>query len=46
MARNAVAAARRYDRTELAGVMLKTLERVNAGSMVMATPESAEVTAT
>ena len=30
MSRMAVAAARRYDRTELAGAMLKTLERVNA----------------
>jgi glycosyltransferase involved in cell wall biosynthesis len=46
MARNAVAAARRYDRAELAGAMLKTLERVNAGSMVIGAPESNEVAAT
>lgn len=41
----AVAAARRYDRTELAGVMLKTLERVNAEAMALPAPESTEVTA-
>ncbi len=40
IAGNAVAAARRYDRAELASAMLKTLERVNAGSMVVARPES------
>ena len=45
MARMAVAAARRYDRTELAGAMLKTLERVNAEAMALGTPESTEVTA-
>jgi glycosyltransferase involved in cell wall biosynthesis len=45
MARMAVAAARRYDRTDLAGAMLKTLERVNAESMTLGTPESTEVTA-
>jgi glycosyltransferase involved in cell wall biosynthesis len=46
IARNAVAAARRYDRTELASAMLKTLERVNAGAMALTTPASTEVTAT
>jgi glycosyltransferase involved in cell wall biosynthesis len=46
MARNAVTAARRYDRAGLAGAMLKALERVKAGSMAIATPASAEVTAT
>jgi glycosyltransferase involved in cell wall biosynthesis len=45
MARNAVAAARRYDRTELAGAMLKTLERVNGEARVLVTPQSNEVTA-
>jgi glycosyltransferase involved in cell wall biosynthesis len=46
MARNATAAARRYDRAELAGAMLKTLERVSAGSMALTAPASTEVTAT
>ncbi|MGB9163674.1 MAG: glycosyltransferase, partial [Rhodomicrobium sp.] len=46
MARNATAAARRYDRAELAGAMLKTLERVSAGSMALAAPAATEVTAT
>ena len=46
MARNATAAARRYDRAELAGAMLKTLERVSVRSMALAAPASTEVAAT
>jgi len=46
MARNATAAARRYDRAELAGAMLKTLERVNGEAVALTAPTSAEVTAT
>lgn len=45
MAGRAVAAARRYDRTELAGAMLKTLERVNAGATPLTAPKGAEATA-
>ncbi len=45
MARRAVAAARRYDRADLAGAMLKTLERVNAEAMPLAAPEALKATA-
>jgi len=45
MARRAVAAARRYDRAELAATMLKTLERVNSEAMAHPAPETTEVTA-
>ena len=46
MARNAMAAVRRYNRAELAAAMLKTLERVSAGSMAPTAPATTEVTAT
>jgi glycosyltransferase involved in cell wall biosynthesis len=45
MARRAVAAARRYDRAELAATMLKTLERVNFEAMAHPAPETTEVAA-
>ena len=45
MARRAVAAARRYDRAELAATMLKTLERVNSEAMAHPAPETTEVAA-